>query len=343
MNKKIIIGIIAVILLSSFVVATDLAEYPKPFITDGEWTGLIVIGSEAEVSDMIGAIDVAATIPSEAIISDIRDEKKVSGTQEFTDTVASKLLIATSEHLENALASNTITNEYGTFAYDQKIELPASTVQYIIDPDNSTDIPAFYLKLDQGSTPYLYRLSFSPALQLTHKTASDKDISDYLKGLKDETLTILGKEYMVVNAEHTALNNVKLTLTDVLVQDTLLDGETKEYGINDTEYEVALDFVSSTDAVFIVNGESTGEMKDGDIRKLSDGMRISVSERTVAATSIAPIISETSASEPMTINPAHSPSVIKGLGYSAKSFANTELDSRITAIIPIIIFLSIFN
>jgi hypothetical protein len=278
MNKVILnsgVMFCSLVLMSSFILASNLSEYPKPFITDGEWTGLIVIGYHSKVSDMIGAIDVAATIPTEVIVSDVQDEVTTS-TNKIGETTSS---MRTASDLPATLTSGLISNMVGDFTYEQKLDvLDSSTVRYIIDPDDDTDTPAFYLKVDRGAPAYLYRLSFLESLKLTHKTARSEDTSNYLEGIIDETITLLGKEYFVINAEHDSLNNIKLTLIDAIVQDTLVDGESKEYTINGETYNVSLSFIVSSDAVFSVNGKSTGEMKEGEIVKLSNGIIISVSE-----------------------------------------------------------------
>ncbi len=42
--------------------ATDLSDYPAPFVADGKWVGLIAVGSDAAAGDIIGATDIAATL-----------------------------------------------------------------------------------------------------------------------------------------------------------------------------------------------------------------------------------------------------------------------------------------
>lgn len=39
-----------------------LADYPAPFVQDGKWVGLLVIGADAATADMVGAIDIAGTL-----------------------------------------------------------------------------------------------------------------------------------------------------------------------------------------------------------------------------------------------------------------------------------------
>src|SRR3989338_8863572 len=49
--------------------AADLAEYPSPFIKNGQWVGLIVVGADAAPSDIIGATDIAVTLAQSATTS----------------------------------------------------------------------------------------------------------------------------------------------------------------------------------------------------------------------------------------------------------------------------------
>jgi len=39
-----------------------LADYPAPFVTDGQWVGLIIVGADAASADVAGGIGVAATL-----------------------------------------------------------------------------------------------------------------------------------------------------------------------------------------------------------------------------------------------------------------------------------------
>ncbi|MFH1506018.1 MAG: hypothetical protein ABIE94_03425 [archaeon] len=46
--------------------ALTLADYPKPFVTDGMYDATIVVGERAATSDVLGAIDIAASLQAEA-------------------------------------------------------------------------------------------------------------------------------------------------------------------------------------------------------------------------------------------------------------------------------------
>jgi len=278
---KFIFLLISLILVSSFVISTDLKDYPEPFLKDGEWTGLIVIGANAAASDVVGAIDVAATVGTETTVTEEEDEKPVSSSNDFeiTDQFFLHTSTAKKSNLQ-ALADGSIQNEFGTFEYTQFMDLPpgSTSIVYAIDPDDETDTPQYHIKILQDTNAYKYRVSFQPALVTEHKTATSTDTSDYLKGLKDYKLTLLGKDYYVANAEHAGLNNIKLTLIGITIKDTLLESQTKTYTIDGEDYEITLDFVDSTQAKFKVNGQETRKLKDGETDKLSDGTMLSVSE-----------------------------------------------------------------
>ena len=46
--------------------ALDLSDYPAPFVSDGVFDGKIVVGANAATSDVVGAIDLAASLQAEA-------------------------------------------------------------------------------------------------------------------------------------------------------------------------------------------------------------------------------------------------------------------------------------
>ncbi|MEA3399378.1 MAG: S-layer protein, partial [Patescibacteria group bacterium] len=48
------------------VAAYDLSDYPAPFVEDGMFNGAIVVGETAATTDVLGAIDIAASLQAEA-------------------------------------------------------------------------------------------------------------------------------------------------------------------------------------------------------------------------------------------------------------------------------------
>jgi len=61
-------------------------------------------------------------------------------------------------------------------------------------------------------------------------------------------------------------------------KDTLLEKQTKTYTIDGKDYEVSLNFVDADEAQFVVNGQTTRKLRDGDTDKLADGTTVGISE-----------------------------------------------------------------
>ncbi len=68
--KKITAVVTGAALFTGFTVAgaaaLDLSDYPEPFVVDGAFNGKIVVGSDAHPSDIVGAIDLSASLQREA-------------------------------------------------------------------------------------------------------------------------------------------------------------------------------------------------------------------------------------------------------------------------------------
>jgi len=136
------------------------------------------------------------------------------------------------------------------------------------------DDPALYLFFDDNSGIVDYEISFSPSAQ------SDLN-DDILEDFVDERLTILNKDYEIVQAQKSG-DNVVLTLMAGSLQDTLEGGETKSYTIDGKSYEVTVMIVSgepgSASTKLIVNDEVTPTLQDGDTYELVDGTYLGIAD-----------------------------------------------------------------
>jgi hypothetical protein len=184
--------------------------------------------------------------------------------------------VITSDDLD-ALEGGSVTNEKGTFKYDQFIVLSESGltgtnstdayVMYGVDTDQSDD-PAVYLKFVDNYRVYTYRLSFPTALK------TDVDASDDLEDLDNKKITLLGTEYSIINTDN---NTGTLELMGGAISDTLQEYEKKTYNLNGKDYEVEVVAISGTSEVIMkVNGEVTEKKLEGETVKLSDGTEIGI-------------------------------------------------------------------
>ncbi|MBT5023293.1 S-layer protein [Candidatus Woesearchaeota archaeon] len=276
-------------LLGAMATPYTLAEYPAPFVADGQWNGLMVVGDDAAPADIVGITDIAMELQFSATVT-----KTVStGTVGTATTVegdsweaktSSKLweigenFTAIKTKLDdgdlNALASGTLKNNKGSFDYEQQLEFFAANapdVRYSVSEDD--DVTADYLYIADGttSTPFAqYKFIFK---QSAESDSADDEWDDF----SNEKITILGQEFTIVSTDN---SSIQLTLMAGSVQDVMEEGETKTYTIGDTEYEVTALIISdtTTSAKFKVNGETTDKMSEGEIELLSDGTQIGIRE-----------------------------------------------------------------
>jgi hypothetical protein len=271
--------------------AADLKDYPSPLVKDGVFDGSIVVGDSAASSDVVGAIDIATSLQYSSTTTTTvstkgttqvtlsGDSKKISESTnvlELNETLTNVKTGVTGTDLK-ALAGGEITNEHGTFSYSQDISLGNGIYTvFAIDPDDDTNTPAEYLKVDSTLDPevYTYKLAFSPAIKTDHSTAA----ADNLEDIEDKKITILGKEYTIISTTHPKAGSISLTLMGGAVQDTMQEYETKTYTINGVDYEVEVVAIggTTTTAILKINGEVTNRLAEGETYKLKDGTEVGV-------------------------------------------------------------------
>ena len=78
------------------VAATDLGDYPAPFVADGQWGALVVVGSGANAADIVGATDIVGRLAQEAV-------SPVSGTGTTVVTGGTSAKAYFGEGIANAL------------------------------------------------------------------------------------------------------------------------------------------------------------------------------------------------------------------------------------------------
>jgi hypothetical protein len=309
--KKVIKRIVALGTGASMVGATfmgamaaDLAQYPSQYISDGKFTGVLVVGDTAAAEDVIGVSDIAVSLQFAATkpvsvsaaggVTAEGDAWKVGTSTkilELSETNVETIRNITSfidDSELDALASGTVSSPKGDAPYNQYLYLlgPAAEtglntgfVQYIEDDQ---DVTADFLYFKSGEEIGRYLLEFTTALEsdVDDSAGAATTTGLYLTDIEDTELNMFGKSYTVVQARRTSAtgNNIKLVLMGGAVKDTLLEGATKTYDIGGTPYEVTLDFVDADSTKLTINGEGTRDMLDGETDKMSDGITVGISE-----------------------------------------------------------------
>ncbi|MBS3164607.1 hypothetical protein J4439_04200, partial [Candidatus Woesearchaeota archaeon] len=249
----------------SALAAADLANYPAPFVSGGQFDALIVVGANAKTALPGGSSSV--TVEGDAFRLD-------SGSDFLElDEQIDQVGITTLTSVEiDGLAGGSVSNSKGTSQYEERITVAENAaVSYTIDPDDSADVPGWYLLFNNADDVYVYTVTFTPAIKSDIASGEHED-------LEDMAFTLLGKEYTVIDADLQGADSWQIDLMGGAVKDVIGIGETKTYSIGDKDYEVTLAFVDGTNAKFTVNGKSTKLIASGGTEVLADGTEIGVKE-----------------------------------------------------------------
>ncbi len=293
------VSMLGATLLGATANPADLSEYPSPFVKDGMFNGLMVVGDDAAPADIIGVTDIAMSLQYSSTVKETIQVSGDAGVMLGGDSVKiqrSGDVLELNEYLGNvtetlgssdaeALKSFTVSNDKGTtdvnqylrFAWDEPTSGSVSQgyVEYTTDEDDNV---GDFLHFEDGEVAFKYQMEFVEGFE------SDIEDDNSLQDLEDETLHILGEDFAVLSAE---LDSTSLTL-DLMggaVHDTLEEGETKTYTLDGKEYEVTAliisDWAGATGNAKVklkVNGEVTNEMTEGDTEILNDGTTLGIRE-----------------------------------------------------------------
>ncbi len=277
--------------------AADLANYPAPFIKDGAFSGVMVIGDKAAAEDVVGVSDIAVSLQfaatskagtaSGAATVVTGDVFKISASgddlnlfEEFRDVVT----VVDKDDLD-ALKSGSVTNNKGTYSYDQYLTLGNSTVwMEVSDESGVVEDPKVHFKaredVDSATKAdetelFVYKVSFPTAMK------SDIDSSRDLDDFDDKKITMLGKEYTFTDTDFSTAGRVTLDLMGGAVTDTLEEGESKTYTIDGVTYELRVDAITDTapyKVKFTINSEVTDALEEGQTYTLADKSQIGIKE-----------------------------------------------------------------
>ena len=307
-KRMIALGTGAIMVGSSVFAAADLANYPSPFVKDGKFSGVLVVGDKAAAEDVIGISDIVSSLQFAAT-------KKAATTAAGTVAVEGDAWqVGTSNHLElsedgsttdtietlrnittyidknnlKALASGSVSNNKVTSPFNQYLYLlgPGSGTTldngYVIYSENDGDVSADFLYFKSGREIARYLIEFTTALEsdVDDSAGSASSTGLFLTDYQDVDLTLFGRKYTIVTAKRqtTGGSEMVLTLMGGAGKDTLIEKQTKTYTIGGKDYETTLNFVDADEAQFVINGQTSRKMKDGDTDKLSDGTTIGVTD-----------------------------------------------------------------
>lgn len=270
--------------------ALDLSNYPAPFVTGGVFNGKIVVGAKAATSDVVGAIDLAAslqalaTTTTKVAIPGAAGKASVTGdSAEFktgSDVLAIGEMIGkakqtfTDQDLK-ALKAGVLDTGAGSTPVRQYIKFNKTDSAKVVYDTDSNDNVGDFLKFTDGGTLFEYQMDFSEGA--TSAVDSDGTLSDF----ETEVVTILGAPYTIVDAKltSTASTDITLSMLGGQVADVLRDGETKTYTIDGKDYEVTAVFISSDSpakAKLSINGVMSKELEAGKTQVLGADVTVGI-------------------------------------------------------------------
>lgn len=267
--------------------AADLKDYPTFFVEDSTFNGALVVqGAE----DSLAAVDIASNMKAKVagstsggkveVTGDVKQVGEAGDYLELYEDLGSVSSVLTGDDLDG-LKSYKVTTDKGTTDVNQYLRLDSANltntsdetagVQY--DQSEVDDSVGDFLYWKDGDDIFEYELEFTDGLE------SDV-VSAKLDDLEDKKITILGKEFIIVDTtvDVTSDDTVTLKLMGGAVRDVLNLDESKSFSIDGTDYEVSLSFMDSDECKFTVNGETTDLLNDGETDLLADGTQVGVSE-----------------------------------------------------------------
>ena len=255
--------------------AADLSAYPAPFVKDGKFDAFIVVGDKAAAEDVVGAVDIGASLQfemkKETTVSLgsadvlISDGVKIKGTGSEVFNYGENLGEVRNTPLDSGdlpvlLADGRYVESEGATdndqTYTQELELGADTGWAAFDQPADDLNADDYLELFDGEVLYTYTLEFDDPVEFEVDGTVDGSRQDDIEGTQIE---LQGAVYTITDA--------KLNTDDDITDLTLMAGETLLWLMQDQVIEKTVAGVKHEIKVVDVTDseDSCGVSVDGDV------------------------------------------------------------------------------
>jgi len=288
--------------------AAKLSDYPAPFVVDGTPASnlAIVVGDQAQASDVAGSIDIVQGLqqhavkrvagqaggPSQiAVEGDAVEIGSTSDLLEINEFIGDVRETLTEVDLDMLKGGQVVTDQ-GSTEFNQYLRFVNNSGRVTFDQDER-DRVGHYLFFNDGDFLFQWELEFEEGLESEYSAAT-RDLED----LEDEDVTILGQPFVIVDTD--VINNspagdafqgspdITIDFIGGAISAVLGENDKETYVIDGKEYEVEVLVISETAASgegsvkFRINGEITDELTDGETDVLADGTQIGI--RDILAT-----------------------------------------------------------
>ena len=265
--------------LGTGVLAQDLSNYPSPFIQNGQFNGLIVVGDTANVADVLGSIDIATSLQYAArverslslgttarttfsasgeawrvadssgeslMISELGNTDPDSGAVVRTEAIEDLQSSISKDELPSLLRDGSIRLAGSSYKYEQFLEFPKtnedmSGTVLLKEDDDDVIAPTLFFKDDDTIAKYVLEFSDDLEVEVTDSYGDPADGgSGILWDLEGEEIEILGTTWSILNARVDGKNKVELTLMGGSESDILDEDGSKQHLIEGQTYEVSV-------------------------------------------------------------------------------------------------------
>lgn len=278
--RKIASVLASATMVSSTVALAAAANYPAPFVQGGNADVAVVYGSTAQATDLVAVADITSNLQAKLAAQTATSDGTTSGATvtggdsfEFsksstklnlgrglTDVVSVSI---TDSDMPNLLADGKyIDDDNDEFDFTQKIEMSNLSYGLFDDNDYKADTPTVGIRIANGDAVLNYTIDFTDEPVFTDLETTD--------------ISLMGKAYYILDVN--TPTNTSITLLDSASDTVLAEGETTTLTSGDTDYEVGINFVSSTEVILEVNGELTNSLSEGATQKLNDGSYVGIKD-----------------------------------------------------------------
>ncbi|MEM4230650.1 MAG: hypothetical protein QXF25_02140, partial [Candidatus Pacearchaeota archaeon] len=264
---------IASVLTSAVMLGSTIgfaANFPEPFVKDGVADAAVVHGATATL-DLAAATSIQQSLAAgvKTTVTTVEGEnakiEKSTDKLNFGETISQIKSSLSEENLPTLLAEKTYKNKLKEESdYTQKLYLGGLTWTHFEDDEDVNGIGSY---IGDGVAVMNYSLEFDKAVK-AGKTSAGK-----LANLKDTTITMLGKEYYILDAD----NSTKLTLLDAANRFIVTEQQPATVNVGGKTYTVSADIYQDR-VKLTVNNEVTESLEKGETDKLSDGTYIGVKD-----------------------------------------------------------------
>ena len=278
--------------------AADLAQYPSPlFIKDGKFDGNIVVGAKAATEDVLGAIEIAASLQTAAVkkvaipgavqtASVDKENVKIRQTgREFTYNSTIRDVFGAPvdfSDLPTLLAEGTFDDSEGDNKekenYRQELDFLSQVtgkLEFREADDVYNDAADSYLWFDDATSAfaYIYELDFDTAITYTN-TSSTTAATD----LENNVLSVQGNKYTITDVTQSGgrINKMELLAGETVIW--MSQGEPLKRTIGGTEHTVILEDVNENEDKCGISVDGTTVWVDDGDTDVINGVQIGVTD-----------------------------------------------------------------